>query len=762
MQPFPGPRRYVFGLLLILFSLIWASPQDSGYQYLSPQPGAEYTSPNTEYILIRFSQIDPYDLLNLDSFIEVTGQSSGLHPGETKIATDGETVIFAMETSFTAQEEAWVSLTPEVAPRFEDLIAPLSYAFYISRSATGVSSAVLSSEKSVFAQTVSETRDQTQSSAVSDQAQIMDNGIAVPADFPHVDITVHDEDADPNYLFIGYDGSVDYGIIFDNEGCPVWYQRGSSARDFKVQANGQITMVGGGGFRVYEPNFVQTSTYKAVNGYSTDDHELKVLADGGYLLIGRRTETVDMRQYVDEGKSAASVRETVLQEFTAAGELIFQWRAWDHFDIRNMENWSYDDKPTSQSIRFPHMNAVDVDTDGHLVLSSKRISEITKINRDSGEIIWRLGGDESQFELVGDPLGNFNVQHAISVIDVNQYLLFDNHWLDRDANSRAVEYLIDTNDMTATMLWQYQADPPYESYHMGNTQRLGNGHTLINWVEAKYPKAMEVRPDGSVAFSMNWADQDSKSYRVFRCPWTGQVTQPYLVTESYDDHVTLIYNAFGHDDVQSYRIYADTQSHPTTLFDETNDPLKRYTTELVNGERYYFRVTAVDDEGRESDFSNQAQVDVQYVGVDDELLTNGDFSAGQESWDFSVSEGAEAGWQVVDGAATVEVTEAGTLLNSVALSQEAIPLRQGKTYQLEFDVSANTLGVFEVFLGQDTVGGTDYGELGLQYALAQSQHISLTFTMDYADDSNARLGFHMGYWAGITYTFDNITLKNVE
>ena len=53
---------------------------------------------------------------------------------------------------------------------------------------------------------------------------------------------------------------------------------------------------------------------------------------------------------------------------------------------------------------FPHMNAIDVDTDGHILLSSRSTSEITKINRDTGEIIWRFGGVNNQFTFANDPL----------------------------------------------------------------------------------------------------------------------------------------------------------------------------------------------------------------------------------------------------------------------------------------------------------------------------------------------------------------------
>ena len=72
------------------------------------------------------------------------------------------------------------------------------------------------------------------------------------------------------------------------------------------------------------------------------------------------------------------------------------------------------------------MNAIDVDTDGHILLSSRNTSEVTKINRDTGEIIWRLGGTHNQFTYVNDPLTGPRNQHAIRAVGTNRYTLFDN------------------------------------------------------------------------------------------------------------------------------------------------------------------------------------------------------------------------------------------------------------------------------------------------------------------------------------------------
>ncbi len=69
--------------------------------------------------------------------------------------------------------------------------------------------------------------------------------------------------------------------------------------------------------------------------------------------------------------------------------------------------------------------------------------------------------------------------------------------------SRAVEYLVNPSNLTATVVWQYPATPTTNLYSLykGNAQRLSNGNTLINWAVGNLPKLTEVRPDGTKASS---------------------------------------------------------------------------------------------------------------------------------------------------------------------------------------------------------------------------------------------------------------------
>jgi hypothetical protein len=591
------------------------------------------------------------------------------------------------------------------------------------------------------------------------QPMIMANGVSVASDFPHIDVSTRNDPAE-GYLFLNnWRDEGPYDIIFDDRGYPVWYMRtafGDRRRDFTVQKNGVITMlcrVGPYHFLGYDENFNEVAQYSAVDGYGTDEHELQVLADGSYYLIGIRYSTVDMSQYVSGGQKTAQVGESIIQGFSPDHKKIFQWSPWDHFRIQDVQL----EDLKGGSIRFPHMNAIDIDSDGQLLLSSRHLSEITKINKSTGEIIWRLGGANNQFKFVGDPLNGFTNQHDIRALGNDHYTLFDNGNLHQPPVSRAVEYVLDMQKMTATLVWEYRnpAGSNY-SYYMGNAQRLANGNTLINWAIGDRPKATEVRPDCSKAYEMNFTEE-YHSYRVFRFPWHGVVSRPYLIIEPYLNQLVLIFNKFGDKDVAYYRIYADTKSNPTKLIDTSKTTLK-FISNLTNGQRYYFRVSAVSTSGVESPYSNTESSIINFIPAGENLVRNGDFVQGNANWSWTLQGSGAGSWQPANGTLKIIVTNPGSNYYDVQFRQNGIPLTRGQHYLFEFDAWADQPRIIEAKVGQDNDPYTNYSKIGLSVIPAQKKHFSYGFLMEDASDGNARVVFNCGK-STIPVYFDNISVK---
>ena len=92
-----------------------------------------------------------------------------------------------------------------------------------------------------------------------------------------------------------------------------------------------------------------------------------------------------------------------------------------------------------------HLNSICVDsTDNNLIVSFRNLNEIVKLNRQTGQIIWRLGGNNSDFALTPDQI--FLRQHYPRLIENGKTLiLLDNGHDSLRAYSRILEFQLDQN-----------------------------------------------------------------------------------------------------------------------------------------------------------------------------------------------------------------------------------------------------------------------------------------------------------------------------
>ncbi|HLP18493.1 MAG TPA: aryl-sulfate sulfotransferase [Bacteroidota bacterium] len=341
---------------------------------------------------------------------------------------------------------------------------------------------------------------------------------SIPSDLPLPNVTVLKTTGE-GYIFaaVPYWGQgTSYLAIYDNAGRPVAYKKVSSAcTDFKLQRNGLLT------YYDYEARkyFVLDSalhpieSYAAQHGFSTDEHDIQFLENGNVLLIGYDIRQYDMSRIVDSGSANADVIVNVVQEIDPYKRVVFEWKAYEHYqfaDVGPAVNLR------DQSFRFTHINSVDLDRDGGLIVSARHLNEISKIDRTTGAFIWRLGGKKNQFTFIGDSAG-FSGQHSARVLPNGNLLIFDNGVSRIPAFSRAVEYHLDTIRMTAECVWSYRASPDIASEFWGNAQRLGNGNTFISWGHASVA-ATEVDQAGQTVFEMSFPS-NVFSYRIFRYPF---------------------------------------------------------------------------------------------------------------------------------------------------------------------------------------------------------------------------------------------------
>ncbi len=340
--------------------------------------------------------------------------------------------------------------------------------------------------------------------------------------FPDIAIT-QNYDPSPGYFFIAtkkhFVDTVNYFTIIDNYGTPVYFRLvNDMAAGIRV-LDGYIYMLEGPE-KVYfkiDSMFHKIDTFKTV-GYRLDGHDFALDKNGHALMMGRKLRTVDMTQY--GGPVDATIKDLVLQEFDTAGNLLYTWKAWEHFQITDAnENSPYVDL-TASTVDYLHANSVTFDSDTSFLLSCRHFDEITKIDRRTGDIIWRLGGKHNDFTFTNDTV-HFSHPHTVRKLPNGNIMIFDNGNLHQPQITSVVEYQLDEKNKTATLVRRQKHVPDIFANHGGGEQMLPGGDLLVYWGPAT-PSFTEYHPDGSVAVEMDYSTHSFAS-RVAKSTWKHKV-----------------------------------------------------------------------------------------------------------------------------------------------------------------------------------------------------------------------------------------------
>ena len=105
----------------------------------------------------------------------------------------------------------------------------------------------------------------------------------------------------------------------------------------------------------------------------------------------------------------------------ATRKVLIEWRSSAHVALDE----SFLPSLKNDVADYFHLNSVGVDTDGHLLVSARHTCAIYKLHRQTGAILWRLGGKRSDFTIV--PGAEFSFQHDVRRHADGTLTIFDNN-----------------------------------------------------------------------------------------------------------------------------------------------------------------------------------------------------------------------------------------------------------------------------------------------------------------------------------------------
>jgi hypothetical protein len=309
-----------------------------------------------------------------------------------------------------------------------------------------------------------------------------------------------------------------YVIITDSYGVPVWwYHTSDEPRNATVLANGDVawTLPAGVEERKVNGTLTRAFTADSSNGGTLDQHELFQLPNGDFVVIANVFRgPVDVTAI--GGGPAATVFDEQIEEISPNGGVVWRWSSLDHIPVTEMSpRWQQQFITASPQADPYHMNSVEPDGDGFIV-SFRHLDAIFRIDKATGNIVWKLGGTHRAESLTfsGDTYGNFGGQHDARVLPDGTLTVHDNG-TNLGRAPRAVRYRLDTAAKTATLV-EHLVDPDISSsICCGSARKLSGGDWVMSWGQST--DVTELKPNGARVFRMR-SNEPFFSYRAVPVP----------------------------------------------------------------------------------------------------------------------------------------------------------------------------------------------------------------------------------------------------
>lgn len=327
-------------------------------------------------------------------------------------------------------------------------------------------------------------------------------------------------------------------------------------------------------------------------GYTPDLHEFQITPQGTALIDAIGTVSGDLTKY--GGPAKGSVKDDVIQERDLqTGGVLWEWHSLGHVPI----SASYLKKPSSGPYDYFHLNSIQQLPGGNLLVSARDTSAVYLIDRQTGAIIWTLGGRHSSFKMGAGT--SFQWQHDAHLIG-HRLTLFDDHWggggYPEPSASSALALRLNLARMKVTLLHRYTHSPRVLSGSEGSTETLPDGNIFVGW--GSDPDFTEYSSGGRQLFNGNFA-VGVKSYRAYRFPWSAQpLSRPAeAVASSSSGRGTIVYASWnGATTVATWQVMAG--SDPYSLHRVAVAPKTGFETAInVRSSLPYFAVEALSGSG---------------------------------------------------------------------------------------------------------------------------------------------------------------------
>lgn len=340
----------------------------------------------------------------------------------------------------------------------------------------------------------------------------------VPPDFPPYTVVVNGPTPGRLFLTPG-----NFLLVLDDDGSALFFRRlPSQVLDFKRHSlpDGSTfySYLMDGDAYVLDDAFRPLTSYRLLATPSHPDHpqgqhDFEMLGPKHVIMQADITKTVtNIPPEIPQAPGGSLVIASVVQE-VKDGEVIFEWDSTDHPELYGLSVASNDFVNTIAD--YAHLNSVEVDPfDGHLLLSFRHLDAVLKVDRQTGAILWRLGGPMDSFDTPAAYKPSH--QHTAQMLSPSTLILYDNGVT--ALKSRVLTYELDVSRGMITSVNEW--DLGGFSLAMGSVQVLGPTAQLVGagLHGPKLPDVLEYDHAAQTETFRLTFTGPHRSYRAFKYP----------------------------------------------------------------------------------------------------------------------------------------------------------------------------------------------------------------------------------------------------
>ncbi len=235
--------------------------------------------------------------------------------------------------------------------------------------------------------------------------------------------------------------------------------------------------------------------YRDDKGNGTlDQHDLIIKSDGTAIGMRYKVRTdLDLTEIgINLGTPIVDGEIVLLNSDGTENKVISMMELIDHkeIDLGILKYYGVNAPPYD----FVHLNSIELDGNS-VIVSSRNIDAVHKIDLETGEVVWRIGGNsstkkdlkiesESGLNKTVSNLGKFtniiSSQHDSRLYPSRVLSIFDNGTY-ANRNPRIIELKIDEKNYKAKVISSYASTFQDQSNCCGSARKLSNNKWLVSW-----------------------------------------------------------------------------------------------------------------------------------------------------------------------------------------------------------------------------------------------------------------------------------------